>query len=453
VIRQPSAALLAVVALLAVPSGTVGATRLWTSPQTLSTAPAAGTPTLAFDASGAALATWATARVAGRRAASRTAAVATFRHDRGIPNIGQEVVEGLPPAPVVDSSGHVIVIQQRRIRPACGLGTMFTLTPRFGRVNSTFAPAVGGWTIFSRSEPPAVALAGNGRGLAVVAWTELRRGARHRCLNAEIVRVAVRAPGGRFGTAVTLSRAASAGSIAASVGQHGEVLVAWRYHDTIETRSRSARGHWGPTSRIRAGLVDSFAAMLASDGAAHVVWTRAQPTGPLESPRMVGAAVRGAHSTRFATSVLERGSWPVALLDRPERWAVRLARTPHGVLAAWTSSAGDHLQVLTATATRGRFGAARLATPVGQDFALGDLATSTTGRAALALASNASEAPSGPFVALGTVSGTFSAPEAVGRPGPRNDGTGAALAFSPRTGRPTLVWTRTGRPALASTRR
>ena len=449
-IRQPSAALLAVIALLAVPSGAMAATGLWTSPQTLSTDRAAGTPTLAFDGRGAALATWATARGTGRRSASRPPAAAMFQHQRAAPNIGGEVVEGLPPAPVLDSSGHVIAIQQRRIRPACGLGTMFTLTPRFGRVNGTFAPARGGWTIFSRSEPPAAALAGNGGGLAVVAWKQLRRGTRHRCLNAEIVRVAVRKPGGRFGTAVTLSRAASSGAIAASVGRHGEVLVAWRYRDAIETRSRSAHGGWGPKRRINAGVVDSFAALQGSDGAAYVIWTRAQPTGPPEDPRVVGAAVRGAHSTRFATSMLERGSWPVALLDRPERWAVRLAPVPRGALAAWTSSAGGHLQVLTATATRGRFGAARLATPVGQDFALGDLATSTAGRPALAVTSSASEAPSGPFVALGMAGGPFDTPEAV-RPASSNI-NGMALAFSPITGRPTLVWTQMGR-VLASSHR
>ena len=444
------AALLAVAAPLAVPSGAMAAAGPWTSPQTLSSGRAAGTPTLAFDARGAALATWATARGTGRRSASRPPGAARFRHERATPTIGEEVVEGVPPAPVVDGSGHVIAIQQRRIRPACGLGTMFTLTPRFGRVNGTFAPARGGWTIVSRSEPPAVALAGNGRGPAVVAWKELRRGTRHRCLNAEIVRVAVRTPGGRFGTAVTLSRAASAGAIAASVGRRGEVLVAWRHHDTIETRSRSARGRWGPTRVIKSGVVDSFATTVASDGAAYVVWTRAQPTGPPADPRVVGAAVRRAHSTRFATSVLERGSWPVALLDRPERWTVRLAAIPRGAFAAWTSSAGDHLQVLTATATRGRFGAARPATPVGQDFALGDLATSAAGRPALALTSNASETPSGPFVALGTPGGPFGTPEAVG-PGSTSI-NGMALAFSPVTGRPTLVWTQSG-TAMASTRR
>jgi hypothetical protein len=128
------------------------------------------------------------------------------------------------------------------------------------------------------------------------------------------------------------------------------------------------------------------------------------------------------------------------LIDRPERRAVRLVAPPRGALAAWTSWAGDHLRVLTATTTRGgRFGPARPATPAGQDFALGDLATTTAGRPALALTSNASVTPSGPFVALGAANGSFPAPEAIG-PGSSSI-NGAALAFSPLTGRPTLVWT------------
>jgi hypothetical protein len=432
---------------VAPPAGAAAGT--WRSPQMLSTGRAAGTPTLGFDAHGAALATWASARGAGRRSASRPPSAAAFRADRAAPNIGEEVVEGPPPAPVVDGSGGVIAIQQRTIRPACGLGTLFELTPRFGRVNGTFAPARSGWTIFSHTEPPAVALAGNRHGLAVVAWMQLQRNARG-CLNRDIVRVAVRRPGGAFGTPVTLARGASYGAIAASVSQRGEMLVAWRHGQTLETRSRSAHGGWGPTRVINVGRVDSFAATLAATGAAYLIWTRTQPSSAPENVRVVGATVRGAHSTRFVTTVLERGTWPDTLIDRPERRAVRLAALHRGALAAWTSWAGDHLQVLSATATGGRFGTARLATPAGQDFALGDLATSAAGRAGLALTSDASVGlPSGPFVALGVADGSFGAPETVGPGGPNVNGE--ALAFGPLNGRPTLVWTQHG-DALASTR-
>jgi hypothetical protein len=442
-------ALVCVAAALGVAPSAGAAAGTWRSPQTLSTGRAAGTPTLGFDAHGGALATWATASRAGRRSASRLPLAAAFRPDRAAPNIGEEVVEGPPPAPLVDGSGGVIAIQQRKIRPACGLATLFTLTPRFGRVNGRFAPARSGWAIFSHTEPPAVALAGNGRGLAVVAWMQLQRDARGGCVNRDIVRVAVRRPGGAFGAPVTLARGASYGAIAASVSQRGEMLVAWRHGQALETRSRSAHGGWRPTRVINVGRVDSFAATLAPTGAAYLIWTRKQTTSAPEDVRVVGATVRAAHSTRFVTTVLERGTWPNTLIDRPERRAVRLAPLHRGALAAWTSWAGDHLQVLSATATGGHFGAAQLATPAGQDFALGDLATSAAGRAGLALTSDASVLPSGPCVALGVADGSFGAPEVVG-PGSPNI-TGEALAFSPLNGRPTLVWTQHG-DALASTR-
>jgi len=450
--RPLSAGTLAVIGMMgavgvAPCSGAVAST--WSSPQTLSKRPAAGTPTLAFDGHGSAMATWATAFGAGRRSASRPPSTAAFAPDRAAPDIGEEVVEGLPPAPVIDSSGHVIAIQQRKIRPACGLATIFTLTPRFGHANGTFAPARGGWTIFSHTEPPAVALAANRRGRTVVAWLQLQRDSRGRCVNREMVRAAVRQPDGAFGPAQTLARGASSGAVAASVGQHGEMLIAWRHGQKIETRSRSAHRAWGSPQRIPVGRVDSVATALDSDGAAYLIWTRTQPTSAPEAVRVVGTAVRGAHSKRFTTIILERGSWPNTLIDRPERRAVHLALSPSGALAAWTSWAGDHLQVLMATATGGRFGAAHATTPAGQDFALGDLATSTAGRPALALTSNASTTPSGPFVALGAADGSFGAPEVVG-PGAPNI-IGEALAFSPLTGQPTLVWTQL-RSVLASAR-
>lgn len=350
-------------------------------------------------------------------------------------------MEGPPPAPVLDDSGDVVALQQRRIRDTCGLAIVFTLTPRLGRVNGAFSRATGGWTILSHTLPPAAALAGNGRGTAAAAWVEMQRNAQGRCLLKELVRVAVRPPGGAFGAPVTLAHAASSGAIAASVGQDGEILVAWRYGQTIQTRLRSAAGAWGPTRDVRTGPVDSFAAALGPNGSTYLIWTHTQATSAPEAARVVGAAARTAHSTTFDTTILERGTWPTTyeLGDSPERFAVRLALVRGGALAAWNGWAGDHLQVQTSTATGGRFDAAQLATPAGQGFALGALAVSPSGRPALALTSAASVIRSGPFVAFGSPGGSFGAPQAVGPVSSRIEGE--ALAFSPLTGQPTLVWT------------
>ena len=65
--------------------------------------------------------------------------------------------------------------------------------------------------------------------------------------------------------------------------------------------------------------------------------------------------------------------------------------------------------------------------------------TLAAGRPALALTSNASITTSGPSVAFGSADGSFGAPEEVGPGSSRIEGE--ALAFSPLTGRPTLVWT------------
>ena len=83
-------------------------------------------------------------------------------------------------------------------------------------------------------------------------------------------------------------------------------------------------------------------------------------------------------------------------------------------------------------------------------LALGALALNTAGRPALALTGNASHSPSGPFVALGAANGTFATPDAVGPGGSQINGE--TLAFSPRSGQPTLVWTQF-KTVLASTRR
>ena len=154
-VRTVTLAAMAAVAALA-PAGARAAG--WTSPQTLSppSGTPSGTPTLAFDARGWALATWAD-RLGGRRSASSPPSASGFRPQRVAPDTGEEVLEGAPPAPVVDGAGGVIAIQQRRLGASCGLATRFALAPRFGNVNGTFAPAPTPWTVYSHTEPPAVA--------------------------------------------------------------------------------------------------------------------------------------------------------------------------------------------------------------------------------------------------------------------------------------------------------
>jgi hypothetical protein len=412
--------------------------RAWTSPQALSSGLPSGTPTLAFDARGWAFATWAD-RSGGRRSASRAPSASSFGPQRTAPDTGEEVLEGPPPAPVVDAKGGVIAVQERRLRNACGVAIKFGLTPRFGNVNGTFAPAQGAWTIYSHTLPPAVTLAGNARGLAVAAWLELHRNAQGHCVRpvSADVRVAVRRPGMSFGPPVTLAHRVSTQSIASAVDAHGDIVVVWRTGNAIVVRVRSPGGAWGRVRRVPAAQVASLAVSAAADGTIYLLWT-GRPAHTSYETRDVSAAVLPAASARIATTTLDHGIWPNDLFDLSAHFEVRLGLLRHGAIAAWTSWDGAHMRVQTATTGQLGFRSASQATPTGQDWMLGDLAVGPTGQPALALISGAVGLPAGPFVALRSAAGAFSAPEAIGTGTARV--TGEALAFDPRTRRPTLVW-------------
>jgi len=436
-VRTATIAAVAAVAVLA-PAAARGAG--WTAPQMLSSASGApsGTPTLAFDARGWAFAAWAD-RLGGHRSASRPPAASRFRPQRVAPDTGEEVLEGAPPAPVVDAAGGVVAIQQRRLGPACGLATRFALTPRFGKVDGTFAPGQTAWTVYSHTEPPAVTLAGDARGLTVVAWLGIERDTRGRCERpvSASVRVAVRRPGASFGPLATLAHHVSTQSIASAVDAHGGIVLAWRTGHAIAVQMRSPSGVWDRVRRVSAGVVTSLALSTAPDGTSYLLWTGRAAGASLDT-RDVSAAVLPAGSTRITTRTLDHGIWPNHLFTLPAHFAVRLALLRRGAIASWTSWDGAHLRVQVATATGAGFRGAQQATPAGQDWAMGDLAVGPAGQPALALTSGAVETAAGPFVALGSAAGAFGTPEALGT------GTapvaGEALAFDPRTGRPTLVW-------------
>jgi hypothetical protein len=415
----------------------------WSPPDRLSTGDASGTPTLAFDARGWALATWAQRFGAGWRSASRAPSAAVFAPDRPSPDLGEEVVESVPPAPVVDRAGGVIAVQQRELGDACGgAARRYELTSRFGRVTGTFARAGRARVVFSRIQPPAVALAGNGRGAAAFVWREVQRDARGRCIRPtrELVRAVVRRPGHGFGAPVTLARSVSTGPLAAAVGAHDDVLAVWRRGRMLETRTWRRHGAWRPKRRISADRVGSIAAAMGADGSAYLVWSSWPGTNIPDGERTVRAATRPAHGQRFQAVSLGSDVWPAGLVDRPERRAVRLALLERGAIAAWTSWDGSHLRVLTATSRGRRFGTAQASTPPGRDYALGALAVSPAGLPAVAL-TDPVDPMTPPLTAFANRDGSFGLPEAV-TGGAAGIG-GQALAFSPVTGRPTLVWTQT----------
>jgi hypothetical protein len=417
----------------------------WSAPDALSQATADaiaapfGTPTIAFDAGGTALATWARTFGRGWRLARRPAGAAAFGSERVAPYLGDEVVDRELPVPLVYGSGGAVALDQRKGGSACGgLATRYAVAARTGRELRGARHLV---TMFSHQQPPPLAFAGNRSGTALAAWIEYPHDARGRCVSArgQVLRVAVHRPGAGITAPVTLIRNVTATLVAAAVGERGDMLVVIRRKDGFETRSRGVSGRWSTSRRLRIAdeRVDAARAAIATDGAAWLLWSNARG-----GVRAVTAAVRRPRTTRFGRArVLERSPVSDVLLDSPLRWRLRIA-TPErgtGATAAWTSFDGAHLRVMVAVA-RGddpleppaRF------TPPGEDQVLADVAL-RAGRRAIATLAGPLYDVAQPMVAVASGIGAFSPLEPVG------DGLGrvggAAISIDPVTRQPTLAWT------------
>ena len=353
----------------------------WSAPDALSKASpdaadaASGTPTIAFDARGTALATWAHALGRRWRLARRPADAAAFRSERAAPYLGDEVVDRELPVPLAYGNGGAVALEQRKGGSTCGgLATRFAVVARTGRELRGARHLV---TMFSHQQPPPLVFAGNRSGTALAAWIEYPHDARGRCVSAhgQVLRVAVHRPGTGFGAPVTLIRNVTSTLVTAAVGERGDMLVMIRRKGGFETRSRDVSGRWSTTRRLRIAdeRVDAARAAIAPDGAAWLLWANARA-----GVRTVSAAVRSPRTTSFGrVRVLERSPVSDVLIDSPLRWRLRIA-TPErgtGATAAWTSFDGAHLRVMVAVA-RGddpleppaRF------TPPGEDQMLADVA-------------------------------------------------------------------------------
>lgn len=429
------------------PAATAGAS--WSSPDPLTSAPSGavlqptGAPTLGFDLDGRALATWAPRSSRAWRSATRAPHARRFTDPSAGPLLGTEVVEATAPAPLVYGHGEAIAISQRLGTSTCaGLATRYALTAHRGASTGAFSRHQEVATIRSRTQPPALAFAGNRRGQALSAWVELpAHGAR--CAVAPVVRISGRKPGGAFGAPTTMSLPGVAQTVAVAVGERGDMLVAWRRGRWLEARLRPGVGHWSRTLRLHLGpgSIDTLQAVVGAKGWSALLWTRWDSAS---ATRTVQAAVILARPTAIsAPQVLDMSTWPASSVDGVERWRTRLVLA-HGdrrALAAWTGWDGEHLRVRASELrANGRFGATTELSQANADMVLGDAAASDHGRRAVAMRSARGGATLRPHVALADAGESFAAAEPV-------DPTGSgfveqeALAFSPRTELPTLVWT------------
>ena len=371
------------VALAALPAASAQAA--WTAPQTLSgAANEVSVGTLATDPGGRALTTWVPSTYTGGHFVPGGALSATRAPGSGVFDIARRAPAFL--------AGPVLYGATR----AAGLGGTIgswnrcgpnvSLQVRYGRSDGTFeAPStIAAFRATGGSWGPAVDA--NAAGQVAAAWVEstsdCRRG---------IVRVAHRRGGGTgaFTTPATLRGQGSAEVPSVSVGQGGDMLVAWGRRmgegaTAIEARYRPAGGSWGPLQRLGTSSVPGLVLTgVTQNGRAYVVWQRWQFIEDTGLTAALWAAVQpaGTRSFRAATrleSIRAAGSSSSAPM-RP-----RLVIAANTALLGWTGRAGSHWVVRVAqSGSSGAFGAAQTLSDGARDAAFAGLALLPRGTAAV----------------------------------------------------------------------
>jgi hypothetical protein len=142
---------------------------------------------------------------------------------------------------------------------------------------------------------PSMALASDGTGL--VAWASRASGDRR------VVKVSLRAPGGRFGAPSIISGTGRANSITTAVGPEGERLVAFEKGGRLLVRFRRAGHSWGSIQdlgAVAAGTDNHVAALVTSLGRAYVADVHRQLSeGGDAGPLLVDAWVKPVGASRF----------------------------------------------------------------------------------------------------------------------------------------------------------
>ena len=465
--RRRSSAATAVVALLGLlaltgtfATGGASAAARWSAPGDISSPTyRVGSPSLAFDRRGRALAAWSwyrsTGAQGGWRSATRAPGRATaFAPERWAPPLGLEDIDPLLSAPVLFGSTRALAIEQRGLGfdARCN-GYRFSLAARFGRSDGVFGAADPLARVLVDRLFVDVTFAANDRGDALAAWSEIPRGAagcgaRQRpgaARRRRAVRVVRRSPGSAFGVPTTLWTGQAPGAVVASVGSGGDMLVAWQRAGLIEARYRRSRGRWGRVLRVAKVHVPEARggplAAVTSDGRAYLVWTGGAD-GRGAGRRVVRAASLAPGARRFsAAQTVDRAPWPgVSQFQLPRPTIVRLRLAPGGERAtlAWTAWDGSHWRARVAETGRGgRFTSPVTATPGKGDYAVGDAAVSHDGRIALGLESAVGGRTGLRLsVAVGSARGAFAAPEQVATGDIRSD----AVAASPVTSGFTVAW-------------
>src|SRR4051794_19864153 len=417
----------------------------WSAPQPLSAAHQFVDPVdVAFAADGSALASWtfqdgtnpaATtgASVAGRRAgaaafSAQRRLIAPHGTDRGA------LLVGIAPY----GAGRVLRVTRFARQGDPRRADAFRLRSAIGTTRGTFGAerliAVGPQML-------RVALAGNARGDAAVAWWERARHSR--------LFVAVRRRGhAAFGAPQRIA-SRGFGSVAPAVGPRGDVIVAWESGGVIRVRTRPAHAtRFGAATVVTRRDADDagLQAGVARSGRAVLGWSAQRLTsGGDAGPVAYATAIRRAGGKAWAVAVRERQA--ATLIAQP----VALAVEPSGrATFAWTGFDGANRRVRAVTAAPGaRFGAAQDVSSPGADALLGDLDAAAGERALTWEIGRPGEEGMIAAALAGPGAPAFGAPELVA---PSTRARIPRVAVDPRSRRVTVVWSDRPQPAPGAAR-
>jgi hypothetical protein len=291
---------------------------------------------------------------------------------------------------------------------------------------------------------PSFSMASDGTGL--LAWIARASGSRR------VVKVSLRAPGGRFGAPSIISGTGRANSITAAVGPQGQRLVAFEKGGRLLARYRRQGGTWGPLQDLGAvasGTDNQLAALVTSGGRAIVADVHRQLTeGGDTGPLLVDGWVQPVGASRFrAGQRLEQADGvaasPPALVPVESRSAV--LAWAGGDPGAPPASDGPSTRVkVSVMGDDGRFGAPQPLSAASQPVK--GVAAAAQGGVALVSwirIDPISDGDGQVLAALRVPFGAFGAPEEVS---PHENAAATAPAFTGApAARPLVLWS--ARPA------
>jgi hypothetical protein len=366
-----------------------------------------------------------TGATSGTRGASLAPGAAAFGPERTLPSATTQVV------PYARRS--IAALLRTNLDAA---GSRVRLAVAFGSADGPSLGAPRTVATDAVAFVPRLALGADGSGL--LAWVARASGDRR------VVKVALRAPGGRFGTPSTISGTGRANTLTAAAGPQGQRVVAFERSGHLFARYRPAGRNWSATEdlgAVAAGTDNHLAALITSGGRAMIADVHRQLTeGGGAGPLFVDAWVRPVGATRFgAVQRLEQADVAAsdpALVQGDGRGAVLAWAGGDG--PATPNGPGSRAKV-SVMGTDGRFGAAQPLSPPAQPVtAVGAAGNGSATIVSWVRIDPGSDVSGQVFAAVRPVGGAFGPPETVS-PDEHASATAPAFTRTPDN-RPLVLW-------------